>query len=205
VPIGVTISTMDRLLLPVMLDDVPRVVYLDVDTLMLDDVCALAGIDLGVRPLAARDSNVSEASEWQRAARRVPEAAATDLRRRMGLVHGFGHAALNAGVLVLDLDRMRRDDFTTTYLPWVEAYGFHDQDIMLAYAGPDRRVLDRRWNALPVIEDVRDPSVIHWASFGKPWDARLTFEQERWGQYATRLFERAGSPPAADAPATTGS
>jgi len=205
VPIGVTISTMDRLLLPVMLDDVPRVVYLDVDTLMLGDVCALAGVDLGDRPLAARDSNVSEASEWQRAVRRVPEAAATDLRRRMGLVHGFGHAALNAGVLVLDLDRMRRDDFTTTYLPWVEAYGFHDQDIMLAYAGPDRRVLDRRWNALPVIEDVRDPSVIHWASFGKPWDARLTFEQERWGQYATRLFERAGSPPAADAPATTGS
>ena len=35
----ITISTMDRLLLPVMLEDVSRLVYLDVDTMMLGDVC----------------------------------------------------------------------------------------------------------------------------------------------------------------------
>ena len=113
----------------------------------------------------------------------------------MGLRHGYGHAALNAGVLVMDLDRMRRDDFTTDYLGWVERYGFHDQDTMLAYVGPDRTVLEPRWNAMPALEDVPDPSLIHWASFGKPWDDQLTFEQERWRDLRRHVRARAGDPP----------
>jgi len=197
-PSRITVSTLDRLILPQLLDDVARVVYVDIDTLMLGDVCRLAMTDLRGHPVAARDSNVTEASEWQRAPRRVAEEAATELRRRMARDHGFGHAALNAGVLVLDLDRMRQDDFTSTYLPWVERYGLHDQDIMLAYAGPDREVLEPRWNAMPVLEDVRDPSLIHWASFAKPWDAELTLGRDRWQAYAAALHERAGVPPAGD-------
>ena len=198
VPSRITISTMDRLLLPHMLDDVDRVVYLDVDTLVLDDVCRLARTDLHGRPVAARDSNVSEASEWQRAGRGLAEEPAADLRRWMGVRDGYGHAALNAGVLVLDLDRMRRDDFTTTYLGWVEQYGLHDQDTMLAYVGSERCVLEPRWNALPVLEDVRDPSLIHWASFGKPWEPELTYGQDLWRAYAARLHDRAGVPSETD-------
>ena len=71
IPRRITVSTMDRLLLPVMLEDVRRVVYVDVDTLTLGDVCRLAATDLAGRPVAARDSNVSEASEWQRAGRHL--------------------------------------------------------------------------------------------------------------------------------------
>jgi lipopolysaccharide biosynthesis glycosyltransferase len=203
IPLRITISTMDRLLLPTILDDVDRVVYLDVDTLMLDDIGSLAKIDLGGRPIAARDSNVSEASEWRRAGRHLAEPEATDLRRRMFVRHGYGHAALNAGVLVLDLDRMRRDEFTTTALGMVEHYGLNDQDTMLAYVGPDRCVLDSRWNALPVLEDVPDPSLIHWASLGKPWEPRLTYGQDRWRQYAETLRDRAGPAPTIDEGATS--
>ncbi len=166
-PKRITLSTMDRLLLPLMLDTVDRVVYLDVDTLMLGDVGALARTDLQDSPIAARDSNVTEASEWRRSGTSLEEGIATDLRRALGHLHGFGHAALNAGVLVMDLDRMRRDDFTATSFARVEQFGMHDQDVMLAYAGPARAVLDPRWNALPVLESVVEPNVIHWASFGQ--------------------------------------
>jgi lipopolysaccharide biosynthesis glycosyltransferase len=194
----ITISTMDRLIVPDLLDGVARVVYLDVDTLMLDDICQLARTDLAGRPVAARDSNVSETSEWVRAGRRLKEDLAMELRRRMGLRHGYGHAALNAGVLVMDLERMRRDGFTVAYLGLVERYGLHDQDTMLAYVGPDRAVLEPRWNALPTLEDVADPGLIHWASFGKPWEPQLTYEQNRWRGYAAQLHERAGAPPTDD-------
>ena len=71
IPLRITISTMDRLLLPAMLEDVDRLVYLDVDTLMLGDVCELARTDLGGRPVAARDSFVSEVREWRRAGRHL--------------------------------------------------------------------------------------------------------------------------------------
>lgn len=199
IPGRITISTMDRLLLPHLLEDVGRVVYLDVDTLALDDVCRLARTDLGGHAIAARDSNVSEASQWRSAGRGLPEPLATDLRRRMSLLHGVGHPALNAGVMVLDLERMRRDGFATTYLGWVEKYGLHDQDVMLAYAGPERQALDARWNMLPVFEDIDDPGLVHWASIGKPWEPALTFGQERWRAHAARLHARAGLPPTADA------
>jgi hypothetical protein len=102
----------------------------------------------------------------------------------MALRHGFGGAALNAGVLVLDLDRMRGDDFTRRSLALVERYGLHDQDAMLAYVGPDRAVLDSRWNALPVLEDVAEPALIHWAAMGKPWNDELAFGQALWHEYA---------------------
>jgi len=194
IPKRITISTMDRLVLPLLLPDVARVVYLDVDTLVLGDICELASIDLRGTPLAARDSNITETSEWRAAARRLPRELAVDLMRRMFLAHGHGPAALNAGVLVMDLDRMRADDFSRTYLGWVETYGLHDQDVMLAYAGPDRVSLDPRWNALPVHEDVDDPWIIHWASLAKPWATPRTYAQATWWQYADRLAARSSGP-----------
>jgi hypothetical protein len=194
----ITMSTMDRLLVPLLLEDVERAVYLDVDTVMLGDVTELARTDLQGHPVAARDSNVSEASEWRRAVSSLKDGQrATDLRRRMGLLHGYGSAALNAGVLVMDLDRMRRDDFTRTIFGWIENFGLNDQDAMLAYVGPERAVLEERWNALPVLEEVHDPALVHWASLGKPWEPHLTFGKELWTRHADALKARAGAPPGA--------
>jgi lipopolysaccharide biosynthesis glycosyltransferase len=197
IPKRISISTMDRLFLPGLLPDVRRVVYLDVDTLALDDVGKLARIDLGGRPIAARDTALSEAASWQAAVRPLDEPVATEFRRAMAQRHGFGGACLNAGVLVMDLDRMRRDDFTRRSLALVETYGLHDQDAMLAYTGPDRQLLHSRWNALPVLEDVADPALIHWAAMGKPWNDELAFAQDRWREVADRLEARAGRPPTA--------
>lgn len=194
-PGRITVSTMDRLFLPLLLPEVARVVYMDVDTLVLGDVTELARTDLDGHAVAVRDSNVTEASEWASAGRRLPMELATELRRSAGHAHGFGGAAINAGVLVMDLDRMRKDDFTARYLGLGERYGLHDQDTMLLYLGPDRVHLPARWNALPVHEDVEDPAVIHWASLTKPWEDELTHEQELWRSYADRVARRVGRPP----------
>jgi lipopolysaccharide biosynthesis glycosyltransferase len=199
VPSRITISTMDRLLLPGMLDDVERIVYLDVDTLMVGDVTELARTDLGGAPIAACDTNVGEATGWQRVGRALAEDEALELRRRTALQHGFGHLGLNAGVLVMDLARMRRDGFVAASIGLVERYGLHDQDTMLVMVGPDRARLDSGWNAMPVLEDVDDPRLVHWASFNKPWDELLTPQKVRWREYAARLHARAGTPPLPDA------
>ena len=194
-PGRITVSTMDRLFLPLLLPELPRVVYMDVDTLVLGDVTELARIDLDGHAAAVRDSNISAAAEWASAGRRLPTELATELRRSAGHAHGFGVPAINAGVLVMDLERMRKDDFTSRYLGLGERYGLHDQDTMLLYLGPDRVHLPARWNALPVHEDVEDPAVIHWASLTKPWEDELTHEQELWRSYAARVTARAGRSP----------
>ena len=194
-PERITVSTMDRLLLPHLLPTIDRAIYLDIDTLVLDDIGHLARLDLEGHPLAARDSNVPELLEWRAAVRRLPGPVANEVLIKTSRRNGFGHPALNAGVLVLDLARMRADDFTRTYLGWVEKYGFHDQDVMLAYAGSDRVHLPPRWNALPVLEDVPDPAIIHWAALPKPWDPQVTFRQRDWWSVAHRVAERCGDAP----------
>jgi lipopolysaccharide biosynthesis glycosyltransferase len=65
--------------------------------------------------------------------------------------------------------------------------------VMLAYAGSDRVALEPRWNALPVLEDVADPALIHWAKLGKPWEPTLTYRADLWLEYADRLRARVGS------------
>ena len=70
---------MDRLLIPLHARATwTAPLCLDVDTLVLDDVCRLARTDLGDRPVGARDTNVSETSEWRRAGTPLEEALATE-------------------------------------------------------------------------------------------------------------------------------
>ena len=57
---------------------------------MFGDICELARTDLGGTPVAARDSNVSEDSEWRRAGRSLSLELATELRRNLGHRHGYG-------------------------------------------------------------------------------------------------------------------
>ena len=113
----------------------------------------------------------------------------------MGREHPFGGKAINAGVLVMDLDALREDDFTARYLALGERFGLHDQDTMLMYLGPNRVHLPARWNSLPVHEDVPDPAVVHWAALAKPWDDELTVHQDTWRAVARRVEDRVGRPP----------
>ncbi len=190
-----TASTMDRLLVPLLLDNVHRIVYLDIDTLVLGDIGDLAAADLHGCPIAARAAGVGEAGGWRRAGVSLDEVVAPDLGRELGRLHGVDPAALNAGVLVMDLDCMRRDDFTATAFGWIEQFGLTDQETLLVYAGTsDRSALDPSWNAMPVVEDLGNPNLIHWANLGKPWEPQLTCAQDLWLQHAEQLERRAGFP-----------
>ena len=144
---------MDRLLLPCCCPRSHRVVYLDVDTLVLDDIAGSSRTDLDGRPVAVRDSGVLEASEWQPPGGACPSARPLSYGGRWAGSTPSA-AGVNAGVLVMDLDPMRADDFTARYLALGERFGLHDQDTMLMYLGPNRVHLPARWNSLPVHEDV---------------------------------------------------
>jgi lipopolysaccharide biosynthesis glycosyltransferase len=192
----VTISTMDRLALPELLSDLDRVIYIDIDTVTEGDVCELATMDLGGYPLAARTSVHSATEQWRQAGRLLSAEKASELRRTMSARHAFDYKGFNAGVLVLDLARMRMDDFAATHLPLVPRFGLNDQDVLVAYVGPDRAELDEKWNVFPIREEITAPSIIHFAGMLKPWNEELTLYGERWQLYAERVRARVGEPPA---------
>lgn len=192
-----TPSTMDRLLLPELLHELPRVVYVDIDTLPVGDVARLHDWDLAGAPLAARSavgssSVTSGFADIVGIATRLNDApeASHDLVRRMGARFPFDFDAFNAGILVLDLERMRADDFCGDFLPFVDRYGMNDQEVLNCYAGPNRAALPDGWNAQPTKEVVTDPQIIHWTGRIKPWSEQYVALQELWDGYEERLRER---------------
>jgi lipopolysaccharide biosynthesis glycosyltransferase len=194
----ITVSTMDRLMLPELLNNLDRVVYLDIDTVTEGDVCELAATDLGGYPLAARTSVYSVTEVWRVAGNELSAKMASELRRTMLARDAFDYKNFNAGVLVLDLARMRADDFAATHLPLVTRFGLHDQDVLIAYVGPDRAELDEKWNVLPIlqVQEINAPGIIHFAGGLKPWSEELTPYREHWQHYAARVCARVGEPPA---------
>jgi lipopolysaccharide biosynthesis glycosyltransferase len=188
----VTVTTMDRLLLPELLPDLNRVTYVDIDAVFRGDVCELARTDLQGTALAARTSLNLATDVWRTAGLALPPDRASELRRLMAARHAAGVRTLNAGILVLDLARMRADRFSQTYLPFAERFGLNDQDVLLAYVGGDRAELGPRWNGWPVMEDVAEAAVVHYLGPLKPWGALLAPGQEHWEHYAAALAARAG-------------
>jgi hypothetical protein len=181
---------LDRLLLAEVLADVDRLVVLDVDSVVEDDVTALAGTDLGGHPLAGRPGRHTGASLWRTAGDRLPAADASELRRTMSARHAFDFAAVDPGVLVLDLDRLRRDRFVAELVPLAGRFGLDDRELLTAYAGADYLPLDRRWHALPALERVEDPALVHYAGLGRPWDDELVPEGHRWQRHADVVAAR---------------
>lgn len=193
----ITISTMDRLVLPELLADVDRVVYHDIDALPVADVAELHDTDLRGAPIGARDL---EASVMQSGWTHVFGPAAdpglepgmgAELIRRETHHHGRDFTAFNAGIMVLDLARMRADRFCERYLPYVHAFGMNDQQILNAYAGAHRLSLAEGWNARPSQEEVTDPRIIHWAGGQKPWAEGYVSYRGAWRHHEERVRRRA--------------
>ncbi len=188
----ITVATMDRLLLPEVLDHVVRVIYHDLDALTLADLGELFDLDLVGAPLAARPSVSynyrAGIGNVIRSTRLLSHdaAAARDLVRLTTQRHPWGYQSFNAGILLMDLAVMRADGFTEEFLPYVERFGLHDQDVLNQYAGSRYVPLDARWNAWPTQERLTEPALIHWAGPVKPWDQDRYIHAKAYWQDAER-------------------
>ena len=183
----ITVATMDRLLLPELLDHVARVIYHDLDALTLTDLGELFDLDLAGAPLAARPSVSynyrAGIGNVIRSTRLLAHdaAAARDLIRVTTQRHQWGYRSFNAGILLMDLAVMRADGFTEEFVPYAERFGLHDQDVLNQYAGSRYVPLEARWNAWPTQERIENPALLHWAGPVKPWDPdRYVHAQSYW-------------------------
>ncbi len=189
-----TVSTMDRLLLPLLMPGIDRVSYIDIDTIVLGDVGELQDLDLQGKGLAGRSSKTPSWAQGYnmiyRPADLLPYEVATELRRRMHQRFDLTFPAFNAGVSVLNLKKMREDNFVEKFLPFVERYGMNDQEVLNCYAGPDRAELDWSWNAIPSQDLVRQAKLVHWAGPTKPWGDMFALHQEEWEVYRNQFRDR---------------
>jgi lipopolysaccharide biosynthesis glycosyltransferase len=124
-----------RLLIPELLSDLSRVLYLDSDTFVAGPLRPLWDTPLGDAPLAAVANVVEPALR--------PHVAA------LGVDYPGGY--FNSGVLVLDLDRMRSEGSADTLFQFArehrESLRWQDQDALNAVFAGRWLPLHPRWNA----------------------------------------------------------
>jgi lipopolysaccharide biosynthesis glycosyltransferase len=182
-----------RCLLADLLPEVDRVLYLDADILVCSPLDALFSIDLGAAPLAAAPNVVQPADRS-----RILQLGIDDYRR-----------FLNAGVLLMDLQRLRAENASTALMEVAATTGedlqWADQDALNVVFADRWHVLHPRWNAQntlwtasDVADDVlgslqadqarRSPAILHFEgpTLCKPWHALNThpWRDEWWATLA---------------------
>lgn len=163
------IGTYFRLLLPLVLSDLPRVIYLDTDLLVNQSLWELWQTDLQGYPIAASEDSM------------------VAVFRKYGWNHGLfgpqGDQYFNAGVVLMDLDRLRQIN-----APFAGARLAEDVDNLLVYADQDAqnlyfhracRMLDVTFNyGLEYFDRAPRPldeiAIIHYYGPKKPWRNLIT-------------------------------
>lgn len=161
---------------------VKRVVYLDNDVVLVDDIGKLGATSLG-------DCAVLAAPEYCNANFRLYFTPSFWANPALSMTfEGRKACYFNTGVMVIDLERWRDGDYTTKITEWMELqkrmriYELGSlPPFLLVFAGHIAPV-DHRWNQHGLGGDnfhglCRDlhpgpVSLLHWSGKGKPW-ARL--------------------------------
>lgn len=182
----ISLETYYRFLIADILPTYQKVLYLDCDTVILEDVAELAAVDLQGKVLAATID-----VEIPALAGGLDPDLGPYLSKVIGL--GKGEAYHQAGVLVLDLEKMRALHSVDAWigLAGERKYRYNDQDILNKECRGLYHTLPMEWNLvvdcnhrrLPIIEAGpysmlqeyrearRHPKIVHYAGFEKPWDA----------------------------------
>jgi lipopolysaccharide biosynthesis glycosyltransferase len=186
-----------RALLPELLADESKVLYLDADTVVVDSPHELWRTDLGDAPLAA------VANPLYRFMHNHPrwDLGIEDPRRY-----------LNSGVLLMNLEVLRREDTAAQLLTYARAHpdnSYPDQDAMSVLFADRHVSLHPRWNAQPTLWDLRvdelpfssaevdearrAPGIVHFVGPFKPWHYLCTHPYR--GCYFDHLAATPWAPP----------
>ncbi|MBX3300746.1 MAG: glycosyltransferase family 8 protein [Nitrospira sp.] len=158
-----------RLLLPQLVtQSVSRVLYLDADLLVLDDLTSLMKTDLEGTVVGA----VLDRWDWQ-------------IKRREPGLENVPRVRdyFNAGVLLINLERWRKERISEKALEYLVQYPltpFADQDALNVACDGLWTKLDPRWNfhdhcdkRILNMEPEQRPGVLHFAGPQKPWNSSV--------------------------------
>ena len=158
--------TYARLLLPELLPDtVEKVLYLDSDVIICDDITPLWDVDIaGVDIAAVRD--------------RTPESRyASSLRgirshRELGLEPE--QPAFNSGVLLLNLKRWRETQVACRAFAYLRSLdrdvGWYEQEALNVVTNGNYLKLEPRWNVPPrLAARESQTAILHYLTAAKPW------------------------------------
>lgn len=180
----ISVETYYRFLIQQVLPEYEKVLYLDSDLIVLDDVAQLFNVELGDNLLgAARDTDFLGNMNMNG----TPRVKYADEVLKMKDPYGY----FQAGVLVMNLAEMRA---LYPFTKWLELasepkYIYDDQDILNAHCQGRVTYIDNAWNVMndcagrikkvfsfapaqvykEYLAAYDDPKIVHYAGYEKPW------------------------------------
>jgi len=170
-----TNTTYFRLFLPELYPQYDKVLYLDSDIIVLGDISELYNTDMGTNLVAAAPDDIIQTTK-----------VFQDYAELVVGVAKYQHY-FNAGVLLMNLDELRKFKFQEKFLYLLSTVKFsvaQDQDYLNRLCKGRVTLLDKNWNRMPVggdVENREDLKLIHYNLAFKPWHfENILFEEYFW-------------------------
>lgn len=194
-----------RLALLKLIPNVDKIIYLDSDLIVLDDISILFDTELGGNYVAAvRDIGIAGMVGGY-----APDEA--ERLRSIGIEDANGY--FSSGVMVWNLSKTRQDFTLSQLIEWIEENKprYSDQDCLNYFFAGSVCYLDSKWNTLFDSENIRvsqiapyaskalqeeylrareKPSIFHFAGPVKPWAEDVDGSPRFWGEArSSTLYE----------------
>lgn len=174
-------SCLDRLFIETLDygEESARVIYMDLDMLVLGALDPLLELSTGRKGLCARSSLKSgTVSAW------IKNLGRTDI--------SYSYSkSFNAGIFVADLDVLRANAFTPFVLGRARDTGINDQIILNLYATAQYAELPSQFNVFIGQEKplIGSSKILHFVGSNKPWLGRSEpYLNDLWEYYASGAF-----------------
>lgn len=159
-------------------DSIEKIIYLDCDLLVYDDIEKMWQIDMGTKAIAATcDLGIMASARVRK-----------QKNKFIGLP--FDAPYFNAGVLMLDLKKWRKEKYSDEVISIAtqNKYPNHDQDALNKFFMNNWHEIPLRWDVIPpvfnlflkivtkpylrqkAIEAKINPAIFHYAGGYKPWE-----------------------------------
>jgi len=175
-----TKTTYFRLFLPELYPQYDKVLYLDSDIVVLGDISELYNIDMGDNLVAAAPDDIIQYNKvFQEYAEKVVGVAKYQ--------HYF-----NAGVLLMNLDELRKFNFQEKFLYLLGTVKFsvaQDQDYLNRLCKGRTKLVSHDWDVMPIVNDkikIENIKLVHYNFAYKPWHFEDVLYKEFFWEYAEK-------------------
>ncbi|MGN0351943.1 MAG: glycosyltransferase family 8 protein [Roseburia sp.] len=173
-------TTYFRLFIPNLYPQYDKALYLDCDIVILDDIANLYNIEMGDNLVAAAPDDVIQTIK-----------VFQDYVEKVVGVADY-HNYFNAGILLMNLDELRKFKFQEKFIYSLEKITFsvaQDQDYLNRLCKGRVKLIDKNWDRMPITKDKVKPSeikLVHYNLAFKPWHFEdIPFKEFFW-EYAQK-------------------
>lgn len=175
-----SMTTYFRLFISNLYPQYNKAIYLDCDIVLLADIAELYNIDIGTNLVGAVPDDIIQKNEvFQEYVEKVVGVASYK-------------TYFNAGMLVMNLDELRKFKFQDKFLYLLETVKYsvvQDQDYLNRICKGRVKLLDLCWNVMPTATDdikEEDIKLIHYNYQYKPWHYDNTLYSKHFWRFAEK-------------------